>query len=119
MDANKNFSANPADYTELSSIGLTRGKVGRIENGRGVQVRVETGAVWLTQERGGDDVVLKAGESYRIEEDGMTLLANLNGKFALVAVEPSIRAARTTGERFWAFWAGLYAPESCPTTAAL
>jgi hypothetical protein len=119
MDADKNFSANPADYTELSSIGLTRGKVGRVENGRGVRVRVETGAVWLTQERGGDDVVLRAGQSYRIEEDGMTLLANLGGKFALVTVEPSIPAAPTMGKKFWAFWASLYAPESCPTTAAL
>lgn len=25
----------------------------------------------------------------------------------------------TMGERFWNFWAGLYTPESHPTTAAL
>jgi hypothetical protein len=119
MDANRNFSPSTADYAELSTIGLTRGKVARIPNGRGMQVRVESGSVWLTQDRCGDDVILKAGESYRIASNGLTLLGSLNKSFALLTLEPSLPAAPTLGERFWKFWAGLYSPQARPTTAAL
>lgn len=119
MDANRNFSANPNEYTELSSIGLTRGKVGCIKNGRGVRVRVESGAVWVTQEGCSDDVILEAGQTYRLATNGLALVVSLNGRFALATLEPSIPVRPTMGARFWKFWAGLYAPESCPTTAAL
>jgi hypothetical protein len=39
--------------------------------------------------------------------------------FALVTMEPAIPVTPTMGERFWNFWAGLYAPQSRPTTASL
>ncbi|MGH8739391.1 MAG: hypothetical protein ACREUN_00695 [Burkholderiales bacterium] len=74
MDANRNLSADLADYAGLSSVGITRNEVARIKNGRGLRLSVETGAVWI---------------------------------------------APTMGGRFRGFWAGLYAPESRPTTAAL
>jgi hypothetical protein len=119
MDANRNFSANLGDYTELSSIGITAKNFGRINNGRGMRLRVETGSVWITQDHCMEDVCLKAGESYRIEHDGLTLISTLQVPFALVAIEPAIPVAPTMGERFWNFWASLYAPESRPTTAAL
>lgn len=119
MDANNNLSPNVSDYAGLASIGLTRGKLARLDNARGVQLRVETGSVWITHNHCTDDVILKAGETYRISRDGLTLLTNLNRTFALVTIEPAIPLTPTLGERFWSFWAGLYAPDSHPTTAAL
>ena len=49
----------------------------------------------------------------------MTLLVTLGAPFALVTLEPAVRVEPTLAERFWSFWAGLYAPQSRPTTAAL
>jgi hypothetical protein len=115
MDAYKNL----AEFTELTSIGITPKKLGRITNGRGTRIRVETGTVWVTHERCDEDVVLGPGESYCIKRDGITLISTLRVPFALVSIEPTIPVTPTLGERFWKFWAGLYAPQSCPTTAAL
>ena len=115
MDAYKNF----VEFTELTSIGITTKKLGRITNGRGTRIRVETGRVWVTQDCCDEDVILGPGESYCIKRDGMTLISTLRVPFALVTIEPTIPVTPTLGERFWKFWAGLYAPESRPTTAAL
>ena len=118
MDANRTLSAT-TDYAGLSGIGLLRGKAGRISNGRGVRVRVESGAIWLTQERCAEDVILNAGDCHAIEHDGVTLLGALGVPFALVSIEPAAPVCRGFAERFWSLWAGLYAPASRPTTAAL
>lgn len=115
MDANRNV----VEFAELTSIGLTPKKVARIENGRGTRLRVETGAVWITEHCSNHDVFLKAGESYCIEHDGMTLISALKTPFALVNIEPPMPVTRARSERFWNFWAGLYVPQSRPTTAAL
>lgn len=119
MDANRNFSATVAHYGELSTIGITHGKVARIQNGRGAWVRVESGSVWLTRQHCTEDVILKAGTAYCVQHDGLTLLTNFGKQLALVTIEPPKHVAPARGERFWSFWARLYAPESRPTTAAL
>lgn len=115
MDIKGNFT----DFSELSSIGLTRGSVARIENGRGMRLRVETGSVWVTQDRSTKDVVLEAGESFRIELDGATVLSALGKRFALVGIEPSIPVAPTLAERFWHFWASLYFMPTRPAMTGL
>jgi DUF2917 family protein len=115
MDAYRNF----VEFAQLSSIGITSRKVARIQDGRGMRLRVETGTVWITEDRSMDDVCLNAGESYCIKHDGLTLIQTLKEPFALVSIEPSIPVEPTIGERFWKFWVGLYVPESRPTTAAL
>jgi hypothetical protein len=115
MDAYRNV----VEFAELTSIGITPKKVARIKDGRGMRLHVETGCVWITEDRSLDDVCLTAGESYCIKHNGLTLIAALKVPFAMVTIAPSMPVAPTMGERFWNFWAGLYAPESCPTTAAL
>ena len=115
MDAYK----NSVEFSALSSIGITYRKIARIKDGRGMRLRVETGKVWITEGRSMDDVCLSAGESYCIGHNGLTLIQTLKVPFALVSIEPSIPVEPTMAERFWNFWAGLYAPESRPTTAAL
>ncbi len=108
-----------AEFAELTSIGITPKKVVRIKDGRGMRLRVEAGAVWITEGGSLDDVFLTAGESYSIQRDGITLISTIKVPFAMVTIEPAMRVAPTIAERFSEFWAGLYAPESCPTTAAL
>jgi hypothetical protein len=115
MDAHRDF----VRFTELGSIGLTRGHIARIHNGHGIRLRVEAGCVWITEERSLDDVCLTAGETYSIAKPGNTLISTLRAPFALVTVEPALPVRTSLAERFWKFWERLYADQACPTTAAL
>ena len=115
MDAYRNL----AEFAALSSIAVTTKKLGRITDGRGMRLYVETGAVWITEHGKPEDVYLAAGESYCLTQDGLTLVAAVNAPFALITIEPPMPIPPTLAERFWKFWERLYAPQSCPTTAAL
>jgi DUF2917 family protein len=115
MDAYRNL----VEFAALSSIAVTQKKLGRITDGRGMRLYVETGAVWITEHGKPDDVYLPAGESYCLTQNGLTVVAAVNAPFALITIEPPMAIKPTLGERFWKFWAALYAPASCPTTAAL
>lgn len=115
MDAYRNV----AEFAELTSIGITSQKIARIKNGRGMRLHVETGAVWITEERSLDDLFLTAGESYCIKHDGMTLVSTLRVPFALVTIEPAIPVAPTMAQHFWKFWRHLCTPQARPTTAVL
>lgn len=115
MDAYRNF----VEFTELGSIGLTRGQIARIENGKGMRLQVEAGSVWITEERSAYDVCLKAGDTYCIHKPGKTLISTLRAPFALVSIEPVLPTRTTLVSRFWSFWESLYADRACPTTAAL
>ena len=52
---------------------LAAGDLLRLETACGTTVRVTRGLVWLTQERDKADVVLREGDSFTIERDGLTL----------------------------------------------
>jgi hypothetical protein len=90
------------DVTALNGIGLTRGSVMRIENGRGRRIEVQHGTLWITQDGDIGDVVIEAGEAFRLNRDGTALLTATGGcALTLITVEP--RVARTTlRERFTA-----------------
>lgn len=115
MDAYKNI----VELTALSSLYINAKHPARIKNGRGLRLRVESGSVWITQDGCLNDVYVHAGDSYRIERDGLTLLSAIGGPFALVTLDPSIPLPPTLPQRLWDLWASLYAPRSRPTTAAL
>ena len=115
MDAYRNF----VEFTELGSIGLTQKTLARIAHGRGRRIRVESGQVWITQERRAEDVILGPGQSYEIPVDGRTLVSALRVPFALVTIDPALPVPPTRAERFWKLWAAFFAPESRPTSAAL
>jgi Protein of unknown function (DUF2917) len=71
-------------------FGIPPGGVAKLADGRGALVRVEAGKVWITQDGDRKDVFLRAGESFRIERDGLTLVSVLgNTAFAMVTVEPT------------------------------
>src|SRR5215475_14907744 len=107
MDAYKGVT----EFTAMTSIGIARGNAARIQNGRGVLLSVQHGAVWLTQKGRPDDVCLGAGQSFRIARNGLTLVVPLGG-LALVTLVPATRTtpslAKRIATRFWSFWAGLY-----------
>jgi hypothetical protein len=59
----------------MDAINLARGYLVRIENARDMQLRVEQGAVWITQERDTRDVLLESGQSFRFDRDGIALMS--------------------------------------------
>lgn len=101
--------------TELDSLGLPRGTVARLQDARGMQLRVETGGVWITYERGKDDVLLQAGETFCIEHDGTTVISALGRRFALVSIEPPrpVPPTPTLLERLDRFWRSLVVDAMC------
>jgi len=118
----------------------------RIEDGRDMLLYVWEGEVWLTEEGERRDRILKAGQWHRLERQGAAVGYALDRSVVtLTAPEPAQYARRIlvvkTGsaapvelynasqERVHWFaqlaarlrrrWAGLFAPYSRPTTAAL
>lgn len=61
---------------ELESIQVVipKGRTLRVRNGAGFTVRVAEGTAWLTEEKRVEDTVLGAGESFRLERDGLALV---------------------------------------------
>jgi len=60
-------------YILNGGLGMPRGSLLRIDDGPGVLVYVWEGELWLTQHRGRDDHVLRAGEWFRVERGGATI----------------------------------------------
>jgi hypothetical protein len=129
------------DRIAQASIGMTRGKSIRIDDGRGVEVSVVYGSVWITQDRDRNDACLGAGESFRIDRDGATMVDALKASLITLTLPPSqagaLRVAtagadahfvelfdtRANRRRFDAwlerFWVRLFVPAARPTSASL
>jgi len=87
MNANRSL----IDVSALNGIGLTRGGVMRIENGRGRRIEVTHGTLWITQDGDIGDVVIQAGEAFRLNRDGTALLtATGRSALTLITVEPQV-----------------------------
>jgi hypothetical protein len=81
------------EYSAVTGIGLTRGGLLRIEDGRGTRVRVQTGEVWITQAEDPNDVFLRAGEAFQLNRDGVALLqACSKAPLTMLSIEPSHRS---------------------------
>ena len=94
--------------SELTSVGLSRGSpAARFNNARGLRLRVETGAVWVTCEGCDSDTVVRTGETYTIEHDGATVVSSLGRRFALLTVE-SPAPKPSIIERLGDHWCRLY-----------
>ena len=61
-----------------TTVRLARDGLLGIEDGRGLRLRVASGAVWLTQPGDGRDVVLREGESFVIDRPGRTVVQALD-----------------------------------------
>lgn len=73
------------EYLVYGSLPLMRGSVLRIEDGREMLVYAWNGCVWITQERERCDIVLEAGQWFRISRSGCTLIAALRGSVIALA----------------------------------
>ncbi|HWQ39995.1 MAG TPA: DUF2917 domain-containing protein [Burkholderiales bacterium] len=66
---------------------LNTGSVLKVCNGNRLRVEVTEGQAWITQEGDLRDHVLQAGQSWRIDRDGLTLIqALMPSRLALLAV---------------------------------
>ena len=92
---------------ELGSeaIGMPRGRTLRIEDGRGALVLVREGEVWLTQEGSTKDHILTAGQSFRLDRDGVALVYSFRRSVLAVA-----RDRRRSVSSLHRFWSDLVAP---------
>jgi hypothetical protein len=75
---------------------ITRGRVARIKDGCGVELRVKHGSVWITQEHSTQDVVLEAGDSFRISHNGVTLVSTCGSRTVFASVSIKRRPAGTS-----------------------
>ena len=71
--------------TKRFVVELQQGDVLPLDNASGVQVASLEGSLWLTEEHGRGDVILKPGESYAVAAKGRTLVQALSA--ARVAVQ--------------------------------
>jgi hypothetical protein len=56
------------------AMSLARGELVGIRGGRGAVVFVETGIAWITQDADRRDIVLEAGEWFRLDRDGTAVV---------------------------------------------
>jgi hypothetical protein len=131
------------EYIVQGSLGLARGSLLRIEDGREILVYVWEGAVWLTEDGEREDRILKPGEWYRLERGGAAVAYALQrATVTLTAPEPAYYARRIVltrpggatpvelysaarerrrglGAQLRRLRTVLFAPHARPTTAAL
>lgn len=62
------------DYRDREQLFVPRGAILRIEDGRGMLVKVNLGAVWLTQEGDFRDIFREANQSFGLDRDGAALV---------------------------------------------
>lgn len=126
-------------------MSVPRGSLVLIEHGRGMQIELWDGELWITQERDRRDYLIGPGTAFRLEREGIVLAHVLRGaRLTLTAPVPAHYAARIVltlagsaprvlyersrehggwlggvGHRIARYWTNLYATQSHPTTAAL
>jgi len=88
----------PADHTKESNMMMTfneanfevrREQVLSLRDAAGARLRCTRGSLWLTQEGGGQDIVLAPGECFTIERDGLTLVSALKEGSVLIVSAPA------------------------------
>jgi hypothetical protein len=84
-------------YIVKGTLGMPRGSLLRIEDGPGLLVHVWEGELWLTQSRGFEDRVLRAGEWFRIARGGTSLAQALRrSSLSLSSPDADVPARRIT-----------------------
>lgn len=134
-----------AEWMTRGVMVLPRGSLLLIEHGRGVQIELWDGQLWITQEGDTRDYLVGPGAKFRLEREGIVLANALKGaRITLTAPVPAHYAERIVltlagsaprvlyersrerggrlagiGHRIARYWTNLCAPQSHPTTAAL
>jgi len=61
------------EYLVQGSLNLTRSSVLRVEDGRDILIYVWDGEIWVTEDGGREDRILRRGDWHRIARNGATL----------------------------------------------
>jgi uncharacterized protein (DUF3084 family) len=105
------------EYVVQGNLDLVRGNMVRIEDGRGMMVRVVSGEAWITEEGDARDHLVTAGRCVRIMSSGVTLVSALSrSSISLSSRASRFARLRTRLTRAWRSW---FVPGARPTTAAL
>jgi hypothetical protein len=118
------------EYVVQESLELVRGNLLRIDDGRGMLVRVIRGSVWVTEEGDSRDRWIVAGGRFRVASSGLTLVSAMSPSTISLSSPYEHGFARgidlVRGSRLMRLrarlmkaWRSLYAPGARPTTAAL
>lgn len=133
---------NANEYPVHGSIGMTRGSVLRIEDGRDLLLYIWEGGIWVTQQGDPRDRYVAAGQWFRLDRNGLAVASALRRTtLTITAPAPELYAERVTlsrsgsrvaevlycaasakaslGARLQRFWGRLFAPHARATTAAL
>ena len=81
-------------YDEV--LDLTDGELVEMRDVRGATLRVTRGTLWVTQDQDPRDVVLRAGDVWAVERQGLTL-AEAQGGATVCVLGAAPRRVRTTG----------------------
>jgi len=60
--------------TDVMETTIPKGRTLRIRDGKGLELKVVTGSLWLTYENDTKDTVLEACDTFRVGRDGLTLV---------------------------------------------
>ena len=86
-------------HGEAVGMWITGDEVVRIQDGRGLLLTVKHGSAWVTQAGSIKDVFIGAGESFRLELDGCTLVSA--ARSASTVVVTLTRPARSGLQQGW------------------
>ncbi len=88
----------------IRSLALARGAMHRILNGRGWQIYVSEGELWLTQHHDTRDFVLKAGESFTLDRDGLAIACAMSPAVIVLSAPTPVRSPLARA------WSAISAP---------
>lgn len=66
--------------TDVLQAALRKGQTVRLHDALGMEIQVNQGCLWLTQERDAQDHVIEAGGSFRIDQPGVAILTVLGAE---------------------------------------
>ena len=118
------------EYVVQGNLELVRGNLVRIEDGRGMLVRVASGSLWITEEGDARDRFVGPGGRFRVASSGVTLISALSRSTIALSSPYEHGFARRIDlvranllarmrARLMKRWKGLYVPGARPTTASL
>jgi len=88
--------------TNAATVHLRHGQSLALPDIQGTAFMVTRGTLWITQENDTQDVVLRAGDLWMVERDGLTIIEAQNDA-SMQAVGPTFeRATRARGD--WLHW---------------
>ena len=97
-----------ACFNHATIIDLAAREMLQLPDVRGTTLRVTRGTVWITQQNDTQDIVLRAGDNWVVERNGLTLVEAQNeATFCAIGGVlpprlPTRKSERTAAPRWWA-----------------